>query len=105
MTSTLAAVALAGITTVDGTLAMLGLLELRLIVKLVGAGPERVSVTAIALPGLSVRVAGRILRTSVTVTCWLAGVNPVAEAVMVAEPKFTPVTCGCVEGVVWPWAM
>jgi hypothetical protein len=35
-----------------------------------------------------------------TVTDWLAEVYPGAVALMLADPKFTPVTCGCTAGTV-----
>jgi len=35
-----------------------------------------------------------------TLTDWLAAVYPGAVALMLADPKFTPVTCGCTAGTV-----
>ena len=37
-----------------------------------------------------------------TWTAWLAETNAGAEALMFAEPKFTPLTVGCVTGTVAP---
>jgi hypothetical protein len=103
---TLTLVAFAGKLTVPGTVATAVLLELRATVKpLGGAGPERLKVRFCTAPVPIVRVLGEKPTLPVTVTGWLAGRNPKAEALRLATPTFTPVTCGCVAGVVCPAAM
>jgi len=42
------------------------------------------------------------LSDALTCTISLSPVNPNAEALIVADPKSTPVTCGCRVGVVVP---
>jgi hypothetical protein len=50
-----------------------------------------------------VRLAGeKLMVRLVTCTTWLAGVQPGADAPMVADPLLIPVTCGCVAGIVAP---
>src|SRR5438477_459569 len=72
-------------------------------------------VGCVAPPGM-VTVAGEMLTldasalASVTVSPaagagWLVDPNPGAVAVMLAEPRLAPVTCGCVVGCVCPAAM
>ena len=106
VTATLTLVALAAKVTVEGTVATPVLLELKLIVKPpAGAGADRFKVRFwVAMP-VRVRLAGEKLALAATCTLWLADVYPGAEAVMFADPKFTPLTCGCVAGVVWPPAI
>lgn len=99
-------VALAGITTVAGTVAIAGLSTLMLIVKpLAGAGDESVSVSWCLVFAAMVRGDGERVRLPVTDTIWLEDVNPFADAVMVAVPNATPVNCGGREGVVEPAGM
>ena len=45
------------------------------------------------------------MRVAETCTGPLPLLYPVAAAVMLAEPKLTPVTFGCVAGVNWPAVM
>ena len=106
VTGTLTLVEPPGMVTVAGTVATLVLLELRLTVTpLLGAGDDRVSVRfCVAIP-LIVRVGGVKLSDAVTSTEPLSLANPGADAVIVADPKLTPVTCGCTAGVVWPAGM
>ena len=106
MTGTLTLVAFAGKLTVAGTVATAVLLELRAIVSpLGGAGPERLKVRFCAAPVPIVRLLGEKPTLPVTVTGWLAGRNPRAEALIFATPRFTAVTCGCVVGVNCPAAI
>jgi hypothetical protein len=52
-----------------------------------------------------VTVAGEKLSEPATCTAWLADVYPDAEALIVADPKLTPVTWGCVAGATDPPAI
>jgi hypothetical protein len=74
VTGTLTLAAPATNVTLPGTVATLGLLELRLTVKAVGAGAERVSVRICAAIPLMVRFGGEKLSAPLTWTAWLAGV-------------------------------
>src|SRR5947209_8281242 len=47
-------------------------------------------------------LAGKKLSVVATCTTWLAVVKPKADAEIVADPKFTPVTCGVTLGAVLP---
>lgn len=86
-----------------GTVATPVLLELRLtITPPVGAGDERFSVKFCVVIPLIVRVGGVKLSDAVTCTEPVAVVNPGADAVIVADPRLRPVSCGCAAGVVWP---
>lgn len=49
-----------------------------------------------------VAVDGEKLMVAFTCTVAAAEVTPAPDAVMVAEPRFTPVIAGCVAGAVWP---
>ena len=92
--------------TVAGTVATLVLLELRLMVRPpAGAGADRFKVRFCVAVPVMVRLVGEKLALAVTCTLWLAEVYPGAEALMLADPKLTPLTCGCVDGVVCPAAM
>ena len=97
VTGTGTAAVFAKIVTVAGTVAAAVLLELRLIFKSAcAAAPDRFSVSDPALPTLIVRLGGWKLSVwpGVTCTTWLAGVKPLADAMMVADPTLTPVTFG-----------
>ena len=56
--------------------------------------------------GATVAVGGVKLRFAATVTSLLSPIKPVADAVTLAEPKLTPVTCAfgtwLFGGEVWP---
>ena len=84
--------------TVGAALATPALLELRLIVNPPdGAGPDRISVRFCVAVPVIVRLAGEKLMVVVPgavpeVTCTLAGGNPLADAVMIADPALTPLT-------------
>jgi hypothetical protein len=53
----------------------------------------------VAIPA-NVRLVGEKAAVAVTLTGWVAGVKPGADAVIFAEPRLTPLTWGCVAGVV-----
>src|ERR1035437_7289814 len=92
--------------TVAGTVTALVLLELRLtITPPAGAPADSVSVRFCVPAPLMVRLSG--LKTTVAITCTaeLAGVYPLAVALMFTAPKLTPVIVGCVPGADWPAAM
>jgi hypothetical protein len=83
--------------TVGGALATPALLELRLIVNPPpGAGADRISVRFCVAVPVIVRLAGEklmVIPAAVPeVTCTLAGGNPLADAVMIADPALTPLT-------------
>jgi hypothetical protein len=106
VTGTLTVVKPFVIVTVDGTVATLVLLELRLTVTPpLGAGDDSVSVRFCVATPLIVRVGGTKLSDEVTTTVPLPVAKPDADAVIVADPKLMPVTCGCTAGVVWPAGM
>lgn len=101
-----AVVALAGKDTVVGTVATVVSVELVLTVNpLAGAGADRFSVRFWVAPLARVRVEAAKLRPALTVTVALAPLKPEAEALIVADPNVTPVTWGCVFGVVAPCGM
>ncbi len=105
MTVTATLVAFAGNAMDDGTLAIVALSELRVMVRPAGAGADRLSVSVPVPPAPRVRVLGETLNVAVTCTVCESPSNPGAEALMVAEPNFSPVTCGCAEGAVCPWGI
>jgi hypothetical protein len=70
-----------------------------------GAAAERFSVRLCVAPVDSVKVCCEKLRVPVTRTVWFANPKPAADAVILADPKLTPVTCGCVAGVFDPAAI
>ena len=88
-----------GMVTEAGTVAAAGLLELRVTASPpTGASEERFSATfCVAAPGITTFCAAK-LSAAPTRTIRVAGVYPGADAVMVGDPKFTPVTCGCCAG-------
>jgi hypothetical protein len=95
--------------TVGGTVATLGLLELRLTVSgLVGAEDSK-SIRFCVEPGLMVRppIGAKELPPppAVMVTWALPGMKPGDEAVMVTDPGLRPVIWGGVVGEVAPAAM
>ena len=91
--------------TVPGTVATPGFVELRVTDRpLADAGVDRFSVRFCVPVPLMVRLAGEKLMVTgvappgVTCTCTLAELKPYGEAVMVADPGFTPVTVGVSDG-------
>jgi hypothetical protein len=99
-------VALGANTTVLGTVATVVSLEVVLTVSpLAGAGADRFNVRFWVAFLARVRAGEAKLSPAPTVTVALAPVKPEAEALMVAVPKLTPVTLGCVAGVVVPCEM
>src|SRR5271165_925276 len=93
VTGTLTLVALDGKVTVAGTLATAVLLELKLMtVPPEGAGTDRFSVIFCVTVPMIVVVSGENPSVAVTCTGRLADVKPGDDAVMLAEPKLTPVT-------------
>ena len=71
VTRTVRVVVFAGKVTVCGTVATPGVSEAKVIVRSVGAGSDRMSVTYRKAPGLMVRLPGKKLSVSLTCTCWL----------------------------------
>ena len=103
VTGTFAVVAPAANATVAGTVATATLSELRLTVRPpAGAGAGKVNVRFCVVVPVIVRVFGVNAGVAFTCTVWLAGVYAGAVAVMFADPRPTPVTWGCVVGVVAP---
>ena len=103
VTGTVRLVAPAAKLTLAGTVATLGALELKLIVKpLAGAAPDRFNVRLCVTSPVMVTVGGAKLMVAFTWTVALAEVTPVPVAVMFAEPRLTPVMVGWVPGVDWP---
>jgi hypothetical protein len=100
VTGTLTLEAFAGKLTVGGTVAAEVLLELKLIVRPGGANPVKFNVRFWVAPAARVSVFGENVIPPTTCTCWLAVMNPEAVALIFAAPKLTPVTCGCVAGVI-----
>lgn len=71
-----------------------------------GAGPERFTAIVCDVFGAKDNVvAGEKLSVAFTLAVPLPPLYPLEDAVMVAEPKPTPVTCGATDGVVAPGAM
>src|SRR4029077_20072479 len=100
---TLTVVAPGAKVTVEGTVAVAGVLELRLMaMPPAGAAVDRVNVRFCALNPLMVSVPGVKFTVAFTCTDTELAVKPGAVALMVAVPSLTPVICGCVVGVVWP---
>src|SRR5207237_1360577 len=105
VTGTFALIAFAAIITVPGTVATPGLVELRLTVRPpAGAALESVSVKFCVVVPEIVRFCGEKPMVAVTWTVPEAGEYPVAVALILAVPKATPVTCGCIAGAVCPTA-
>jgi hypothetical protein len=92
---TLTLVLLCAMLAVAGTEAMDGALELRFTTSPpAGAGADRFSVTFCVMAPEINTVDGEKLSEPATCTAWLPLAYPDADAVMVADPKLTPVTCG-----------
>ena len=103
VTSTFTLVAPGAKFTLVGTVATLGALEFKLIVKpAAGAAPDRFNATVCVAIPVMVTVGGAKLMVAFTCTVTLAEVTPVPVAVMFAEPRLTPVIVGWVPGVDWP---
>ena len=104
VTATVVVVKPAAIVAVDEpTVAALVLVELT--VKFIppnGAGPERVNVRFWVVVPVIAREAGEKLMLPVTCTDLLVEVYAGALAVMLAVPRFLPVTCGATAGCVCP---
>jgi hypothetical protein len=103
VTGTFTVLAPAAKVTVLGTVAVAGALELRLtVIPPAGAAADRFNVRFCVLNPLIVRELG--VKLTVAFTCTLAEfeVKPVADALIVADPNFRPLICGCAVGVVWP---
>jgi len=92
LTVTLRLVTLLPKTTDGGTVATLGLSELRFTVRPVGGGADRDSVTFWFEPGLMFTGFEEKLSVAPTCTVWVTVLYPEAVAVMVAEPKSMPHT-------------
>jgi hypothetical protein len=106
VTGTLAVVAPAAIVAVEGIVTICSGAALKLTIKPpAGAGDERVSVRFCVAGPVTVTFCGEKVSVAATWTAWTAGPYPGAEALMLADPKLTPVTCGCVTGVVAPPAI
>jgi hypothetical protein len=103
VTGTLTVVAPAGILALPATPATPGLLDASVTLSPpAGAAEESASVNWFAPGPLNVTVDGEKLSAPDTCTVWLADVYPDADALIVADPKLTPVTCGCEAGVTDP---
>ena len=108
LTDTVALVAPAAKLTVEGTVALVASLELRLTVNPPAGAcpPERFSVKFPVPPGATASGdPAKLIDGAGTVTVPLADARPVPEAVMVADPMPVPVTWGCAAGAVAPAAM
>ncbi len=93
---------------VGATVAMPVLSDFRFTVKpLNGAGEDRFRVRFWVPVPVKVRLAGEKLSVAAGTTCtvWLVERKPAAEAVMVTDPGFRPVTWGGEGGCVWPCSM
>jgi hypothetical protein len=107
VTATVVVIAPAAIVAVDEpTVAALVLVELTLkVIPPKGAGPERVNVRFCVPVPVIAREAGEKLMLPVTCTDLLVEVYAGALAVMLAVPRFWPVTCGATAGCVCRAAM
>jgi hypothetical protein len=91
--------------------ATLVLLELRLIASPLAGVGDRFNVRSCAEPGPATMVSPTLgvrelaPELKVTWTGALAEVKPGADAVMLTDPRLTPLTCGCVVGNVFLAAM
>jgi len=79
---------------VAGTVAMAVLPEDTLTVRPLCAAADRQSVRFCVALALMVALDGEKLSVAGTLTTPVPDVQPLADAVMVAEPMLTPVTCG-----------
>jgi hypothetical protein len=103
---TLTAVSFAMIVTLSGTVATLELLDRRFtLTPVAGAGEESRRDMFCTAPTPTVVVDGEKLKLAATLTVSLSPRNPGAEALMSADPRFTPFTCGAAAGVVAPCGM
>jgi hypothetical protein len=100
-TGTIRVLAFASIVTLDGTDATPGLSEVSVSVKALGAGAGNTNVRFCVVPRLMVALDGPT-SVGITRTACVSPVRPTAEAVMFAVPKFRPVTCGWMLGMVAP---
>jgi hypothetical protein len=103
-------VAFAAKLTVAGVVALLESLELRLTIRPpADAGPDRFSVRFCVEPALIARLPGEKLmvvpEAVPEVTCTLTGGNPLADAVIVADPALMPLTVGARPPAVAPCGM
>jgi hypothetical protein len=105
VTGTVTLVAFAWNVIEAGTVATPVLSELRAIVSPAGAGADRLSVRFPVPPTPTVRLETVKLSVAVTWTDLLSPSKPGADAVMVAVPKLTPATSGCVSGTIAPCGM
>ena len=105
VTGTSTELAFCGMTTDTGTVAAKALLEVRITVMLVGAGPERFSVRFCVLPEPNEMADGLNDRAEPTTTREESPVNPAALAEMFEFPKATPVIVAGTAGAVLPAAM
>src|SRR3981081_4641478 len=92
----------AGIVTVAGTVAIAMLSETSAILSEVGVFAERFSAIVCEVPLAMEGLGGAKLSDAVTLTDPAPEAYPGADAVIVAVPTLTPVTCGWVAGVVAP---
>src|ERR1039458_10127301 len=96
VTGTVTLVLVAAKVTVVGTVTAAGLLELILTTRQIGrAGPERFSVKSCVPFTPIVRVCCWKLRVAATCTAFVSPKKPGAEALMLADPRLTPLTAGC----------
>src|SRR5947209_5994344 len=103
---TVTLVALAGKLTVDGTVAILVSLEVRLMITPeAGAGDERVRVTFCDPTPAITTVEDENATVAPTRMDEVAGVYPGADTPMVVVPRLPPVICGWDAGAVWPAAI
>ena len=106
VTGTVTLVAFGAIVTVAGTVATVGVVELRVTTRPAGgAGADSVSVRFwVAIPVI-VALEGKKLSVAFTTTDALVEVYPGADAVIFAVPKLIPLSSGCVLGVICPAGM
>src|SRR5581483_10331382 len=91
---------------VVGTVATAVLEDVRLIaMPPAGAGPDKFRARFCVAPFITDAVGFANAMLPVTDTLPLFPLKPGADALIVAVPKFTPVTCGCVAGVFCPAAI
>jgi len=74
--------------------------ELRFTTRPAGAGDDRFRARFFVSFLAIVKDEGEKLSPDVTVTVSLAPMKPGDDAVIVTDPKLTPVSCGCIAGVV-----
>jgi hypothetical protein len=91
---TMAVVPFCGMVTLAGTLTIPDGVAARLTVTGAGAAADSVNVTFWVAVPVTDGAAGVKLRVAPTLTSWLPVLKPVAEAVIAADPKLTPVIVG-----------